>query len=455
LTATLLARSRRISIVELLAVPLSFAAAYGFAENDRMLLLVVFAVAGLGLLAFVLSLQPGVIFVSWLLMAPYLQNAANASAIGDPLSKLLYSLPLGLFVVWLVTFRSERVRPRLVDLLPLAFLLYSLASLAITNPNWIGSVRGLVLLVGPGVVGYYFAAFGPIGADPVRRVVRALLTGGVVLSLMAILEAQTGWNLWQDTGWHEGSVARSVATLSNPAVLGTFLAICMVLALSVLTWRGPQDLRPLSWAVVAVAPVGLFLTYTRGPILAMLVGAVPILLLTKRNWHRNVLGLAVITLGLVFLVPRLESSPVYQSRVANASTIQTRVLIQNWSLDLASEKPILGWGYGSFDRVKNASRLPAGAFNAKAGLANTSHDTFLTILVELGGVGLLLYLTPLLLIFLGIVRGARERVDWEVAALIGTVVVYFASAFTFDMRFFSFVPALPWIAAGLARRKGA
>jgi O-antigen ligase len=187
----------------------------------------------------------------------------------------------------------------------------------------------------------------------------------------------------------------------------------------------------------------------------MLVGAVPILLLTRRNWHRNLLGLAVIALGLVFLVPRLESSSVYQSRVANAGTIQTRVLIQNWSLDLASEKPILGWGYGSFDRVKNASRLPAGTFDAKAGLANTSHDTFLTILVELGGVGLLLYLTPLLLIFLGIVRGARERVDWEVAALIGTVVVYFASAFTFDMRFFSFVPALPWIAAGLARRKGA
>ena len=88
-------------------------------------------------------------------------------------------------------------------------------------------------------------------------------------------------------------------------------------------------------------------------------------------------------------------------------------------------------------------------------MANTSHDTFLTILVELGLVGVLLYATPLVVAFAGILRGARERMDWEVAALVGTVIVYLVSALTFDMRFFSLVPALPWIAAGLARRKAA
>ena len=436
-------------------MPLSFAAAYGFVERDRMLLLAVFAVAGLGLLAFVLSLRPGFVFVSWLVMAPYLQEAANKSAVGDSLSKLLYVLPVGLFVVWLATTRSDLVRPRVVDLLPAVFVLYSLVSLALTNPNWIGSVRSLVLLLGPGLLGYYFAAFGPIGADPVRRVARALLVSAVVLSSMAIVEDRTGWNLWHDTGWRNAGVPRSVATLANPAVLGTFLGIAIVIAVAVLAWRGPSELRRLSWVVVVVAPIGLVVTYTRGPIIATIVAAVPILLLTRWSWHRSLIGLAVLGLALFLVWPRFESSSVYQVRVSNESTIQTRVLIQNWSLDLASKKPLLGWGYGSFDRVKSESRLSSGTLDRKAGLANTSHDTFLTILVELGAVGLLLFVTPLIAAFAGIVRGARERMDWEVAALLGTVVVYLVSASTFDMRFFSFVPALPWIAAGLARRKAA
>jgi O-antigen ligase len=455
LTATFFGRRRRLPIVELLAVPLSVAAAYGFVERDRMLLLGVFALAGLGLLAFALSLRPGFVFVSWLVVAPYLQEAANRSAIGNSLSRVLYTLPLGLFVAWLVTARSDRVRPRVVDLLPAGVLVYSLASLAFTNPNWVENVRSLVLLLGPGVVAYYFTAFGPIGRDPVRHVARALLIGAVVLSAMAIVEARTGWNLWHDTGWRNAGVPRSVATLSNPAVLGTFLGAAIVIAVAVLAWRGPSELRRLSWIVVAVAPAGLLVTYTRGPIIATVVAAVPILLLTRRSWHRSVIGLAALGLALTVAWPHFQSSSVYRVRVSNESTIQTRVLIQNWSLDLASQKPIFGWGYGSFDRVKNQSRFSSGTFNRTAGLANTSHDTFLTILVELGAVGLLLYLTPLVAAFLPIVRGARERMDWEVAALLGIVVVYLISASTFDMRFFSFVPALPWIAAGLARRKAA
>jgi O-antigen ligase len=420
-----------------------------------MLLMAVFAVAALGLLAFALSLPPGVVFVSWLLMAPYLQNSANASAIGDSLSKVIYTLPLGLFVVWLVTTRSDSVRLGATDILPLAFVLYSLSSLAVTNPNWSSDLRGVILLLAPGLVAYYFAAFGPVGPDPVRRVVRALLIGAVALSVMALVEARTGWNLWHDNDWHHGTVSRSVATLANPAVLGTFLGIALVLAVSVLAWRGPQDLRRLAWTVVAAAPAGLLFTYTRGPILAAAAGAVPILLLARPNWHRSLIGLAVVALGLILVLPRFQSSPVYETRVANEGTIQTRVLIQNWSLDLASQKPVLGWGYGSFDRVKNKSRLPSGSLNRKAGVANTSHDSFLTILVELGAVGLALYLAPFVVIFRRILRGARERVDWEVPALLGVAVVYFVSAATFDMRFFSFVPALPWLALGLARRKGA
>ena len=67
-------------------------------------------------------------------------------------------------------------------------------------------------------------------------------------------------------------------------------------------------------------------------------------------------------------------------------------MIQDWSLKLAKQKPVLGFGYDSFDRVKNSANFTAGALPVSLGLDSTSHNTFLTVLVQYGGVGLLLLL---------------------------------------------------------------
>ena len=76
------------------------------------------------------------------------------------------------------------------------------------------------------------------------------------------------------------------------------------------------------------------------------------------------------------------------------------------------------------DRVKNASGFHAEGVPTKTVLTYTSHETYLTMLVELGGLGLLLFVSPFL--FLGtraLVRARGPGMDWVTAATLGSLLV--------------------------------
>ena len=119
---------------------------------------------------------------------------------------------------------------------------------------------------------------------------------------------------------------------------------------------------------------------------------------------------------------------------------------------------MLGWGFGSYDRVKSSADFPyvpglPGNIYLYA-RENTSHDTYLTILVELGLVGLLLLLGPFVVIVARALARARSIAAdrWIVAAACGSLIVVVLNGMTLDYRFFSFVPALSFVMLAILRR---
>jgi O-antigen ligase len=230
----------------------------------------------------------------------------------------------------------------------------------------------------------------------------------------------------------------------------------MAVAVAILVWNGPRSLRRLSWAVLFAAAPGLLLTLTRGPVLATAIALVLLLLLGRAR----VVGLAVLAVGaiaIVLLLPSLRDTEVYQARVADRVNLQGRAALQDWSLRLAAEKPVFGWGYGSFDRAKNTSGFSTEGVPIRYVLQYTSHNTYLTVLVELGGLGLLLLSGGFLV--LGVQALAHARVAsqdrWLVAAALGALVVIFLTASTVDFRFFSFAQVLPFLFLAMLRRVAA
>src|SRR5205823_6547666 len=202
---------------------------------------------------------------------------------------------------------------------------------------------------------------------------------------MAIVEWGSGWNLWHDTSW-QGADARATATLANPAVTGAFIGVGIVVALAVLCWDGPATLRRLAIVMLVVGVPGLYATKTRGPILATAIAAALCLLLSARSRLVGLAVLAFVALALTAFWPQIQSSSTYRNRFNNTQNVQARLVLQDVSIRLAERKPVFGWGYDSFDRVKYDVSVRSARIPVTQALQSTSHDTYLTILVEFGAV---------------------------------------------------------------------
>lgn len=417
-------------------------------------LLGVLAIGGLGLM---LAVGARVVFLGWLLLAPLLQNAADSQAIGYDLRWALYFGPCVVLVV--MTFLQPARRPvRWFDPLPLAYGAYVFGSLILTSDllstDTVGTAKAFFQIVVIGIVVYYFLAFGPGASIPYRSIAAVLMLGALLQSLLTIVEWRTSWNLWDDPSWRDVAVPRPISTLANPAILGMFIGVGVVVALAVLAWRGPRSLRLLSIVMLAVGVPALVLTLTRGPVLATAVASVAVLVTSRSG---RIVGICVITVSVIVVVavwPSIRQSEVYRDRISNEGNVQARILLQDWSLHLAAEKPLTGWGYGSFDRVKNESDFGTGGLPPRYVLDATSHNTYLTVLVEYGGIGMLLLVLPWATITLLALREVRDVPEhaWAIVGATASIVVIAITASTADFRFFSLAQALPFLFAGMLRR---
>ena len=320
-----------------------------------------------------------------------------------------------------------------------------------------------------GIIVYYLVAFGPLRSSVRERVVAVVMTLATIEALMSIVDGLTGWNLWHDTAARSSTARGRDARLAG--VLGTFIGIGMVLAIAVLVWQGPRQLRRLAVVTIVVGFPGLYFTLTRGPIVATI--AAGFLVLVTRPGGRLFafasLLLATAILGSTW--SRISDSTLYRERAARANTVEIRLQLDRLSLQLAEKRPILGWGYGSFDRVKHLGNLgnlgsgsasrnlrslgPESVSRAEV-LASTSHNTFLTVLVEQGarrtGVAARAVAGHLLAVARRHVRNRHPDATWFLVGSVAVVVLNAISANSYDWRFFSLVPALTWLFLGLLRR---
>jgi O-antigen ligase len=445
-------------MVYLSAAVMSVAGGILVARSQAAIALVLIAVVALAALAGLLSLAPTVVFLGWLAVAPIFADSAQASALGRAGIWGLYIAPAVLLGAITIARARAGANVSFVDFLPAAYVAYILGSIAVTSSalqaNPLGTSRFVFLTVALGPLFYYFLTIGPGAALRREKVLLILIAGAALQGVLALVEVATHWNLWGFTLWQEAAgPARAVSTLANPGILGMFLGVGIVLALAVLTWGGPHSLRRLSMLTLIVGVPGLLATLTRGPILATAVAAVFVLVLG----HKRMLGVAVTASTVIVIValwPSIRATTVYQERGADTETVQVRAGLQDWSLQLAAQKPVFGWGYGSFDRVKNTSGLTAaGGVSIRHLLESTSHNTYLTMLVETGALGLLLYVLPFLI--LGVRAMARARAPtldgWVIAGTIASLFVIAMSAVTLDLRFFSFAQMLPWVLLAILR----
>lgn len=260
----------------------------------------------------------------------------------------------------------------------------------------------------------------------------------VVISMMCAYETVTGEVLYHSLlDWSDvGSGHRFAGPFGSPIILGLFVPT--VFFYIYLACKFDVLPRYVMWVSGVLATILIVATVTRSVWLGAFLAFVYVMYKTGKEGKTKLLRLGLFVAGAVALVGVITIvSPAIQQRLTEEENANFRVVMAQASMKMILDKPIIGWGAGTFDDVSDRYLFDAlGVYIVK----DTSHVTLLTILAELGVLGAALFLLFIYfnLKYKGVTINELSPNDQLIVAMnVGGVIIFVINGFLIDMRFYS------------------
>jgi O-antigen ligase len=190
----------------------------------------------------------------------------------------------------------------------------------------------------------------------------------------------------------------------DPNIYGRFLALVMLGLATVLLWERRPRAVWLATAGLAVLWGGLVLTLSQSSFAALLAGLC--VLAALRFSLAKVLPFAIgaVAIGLIVVLafPSALRLDLGDSESIDDATSGRYELLRG-GLELAGDRPVWGWGSGSF-----AEEYLAHDFGARSDAVAASHTIPLTVAAEQGFIGLAAYLALLVAALARLLGHARD-----------------------------------------------
>lgn len=233
---------------------------------------------------------------------------------------------------------------------------------------------------------------------------------------------------------------RLVGTIGNAMFTGSFLAMCILPAIFLLLRADRKWRIILAGCLVLLVPA-LVLTQARGAWIGLatallLVGAVSAVRVKKPAYLSSGVAVLVVMLVAIFFSPSLRG------RATNLvsgrdGTVGARLVYMQAAVNMFKERPLLGWGTGSFQylltQYRPVSTAVEGATPINRGFSYAqAHCMPLQIAAEMGLAGLIPLLALLVML---VIMGIRAALAPGAAgllslALLGVVATYFGTMLT-------------------------
>lgn len=249
---------------------------------------------------------------------------------------------------------------------------------------------------------------------------------------------------------------------NQPVVNGLIMIAGYLVSMAITSRREISSV--LRWGALVVAAAsayGVFLTHTRATWAAFFIVTIggAVWMRGARRQFVAVLTVMVLLAGLGWST--FTSSDREAGGVGSVSEVDDRlnlIATQVWAFQ---QEPVLGWGIGTFATINVRHHQQ---FSPEQPWVNgygvSSHLTEMGILVELGLVGLLLWLGLLVLLWRRAIRSIRAAPDdrledrpFAVAALLAFAALLM-TGLTVDLRYFEFINSLMFLLVGSATRVG-
>lgn len=248
------------------------------------------------------------------------------------------------------------------------------------------------------IIGYFLTVFMLNSREWLARTAVATVLSATIVSVYGIINYFIGdavkTSSWLDSNMFGNISGRAVSTLDNPNMLGEYLILIMPLAFSLFIANHARGRRFLS--VIAIASIGacLILTWSRGAWLGLLLAmCIYALFATRKSLFAFILGI----FSLPFLPAILPQSIWARfSSIGNTTDSSTMYRVNIWrgTVDMLKENFFSGIGIGESAWREIYPSYSLSAIEA----APHSHNIYLQITVELGIVGLIVFLAVMFML---------------------------------------------------------
>lgn len=209
-----------------------------------------------------------------------------------------------------------------------------------------------------------------------------------------------------------GRFAHSFNSAVQNGIFLTIGVICLVILTKKLHFRWYKYLIP-----IGILSFGALLTFSRGPLIGLMIAVLGIILSeSKINEKFGNLLLALLVIAILAAIVYSVAPEQFLERYIGIAVDTERTSVWDVALRLSEEKPILGWGIGSWKVI-----YPQYSWMSieSPEYISDAHNIFIQVLVELGSVGLFFFLTFLFTIFIKVIR----RFSLELTGLFGYVLI--------------------------------
>lgn len=407
-------------------------------------------------LVILLVRYPFAAIIIWMVVMPWFRFEGMYKYVYYAAHRSLIPLALGLLILsrMLRLRKHEPIRLHFLELGTLAFAGMGIISILISKKDYTSALVLHDQFLVP-FMAYWLVRLSSAGERDVKRLIPVML----VISLAEYAIAMMSWFAPQTLPsiWHFSTLgSRTAGTFAQPAIYACILLLFLVYIYHDAMNRKKGFVRTIQILVFALGLVCLFFTFTRGAWFASLVVLVGLLLLYPKPTAS--LAVAIVLIMAILSTGVLTNEFLHAAdRLASAEDVgEARLVLAHAGKKMFSARPVFGWGFGNYDRYDWRFMERVGETNPTKWQVQqgTSHHTYLTILAEMGVVGLFLYAVPigwwLLLTIRALPRLPRVGFwsrKWLIALWL-PAVAHVMIAQDLDMRFFYYCLTLFWINLG-------
>jgi putative inorganic carbon (hco3(-)) transporter len=373
-------------------------------DTGRIVALLAIAAVAIGVLAYVFRRWPVVMPLAIVFALPFRVPLHAGGDTANLLVPLYLVIAAGVVAVAVRDWRGRAVAPVaagpaywLPRVLAMVVVLYALQTLY--SDDFSKGLQNVCFFLVPFTVAY--ALLRDVSWDRklltwVLIVVGIEATAFVLIGSVEYVTRDLFWNdqVIRSNEFHTYFRVNSV--FWDPNVYGRYLALVIVVATAALLWAKDRRDFALLTVLVGVLWLGLAQTFSQSSFVALLAG-LAVLAALRWSWRWTLAAVAVGAVGAVLVVLLAGGSGKIRLNIDTSG----RANLVSGGLDLFAERPLWGYGSGSFQRAyrdhTENKDLPV----------SISHTEPVTVASEQGLIGLSLYLALIVVALWTMLSGIR------------------------------------------------